>query len=183
MNLIYKVLVSIILLMTISCSSNELTREQAEELITDFYAYPNVEFVKTSFYGMGEYSKMTKCLREKGIVRRGGHSNGIILSDHGKNYQHPSNKRLLVTNERKFKEVTGIKYLDEKNTKATIEYSDERYHITDVGVCAERSEGQLTTYTLNLALFDDGWRVDAKEYTNFKSFDFPLVQEFIPVAR
>lgn len=164
-----------------SCSSNELTRKQAQQLITDFYAYPNVEFAKTSFYAMGAYSKHTRCLIDQGLVRKNSMGN-IRINDKGKDYQHPQNERLFVSNERQFKEVTGIKFLDEQKSKATVEYTDERINITAVGSCSGYTDGSINTYTVDLALFDDGWRVDQKVYTNFKASDFPSVSAFQAVA-
>lgn len=169
-----------------SCSSsNELTREKAATLVSDFYSYPNIEFAYIST--LSKYEPLIK----QGLLKKPNWKSGFgppVTSkglkyslDYAKdrnitlqkmNYYVPE-QRAYMTNIQEFNEITGIVFLDEEKTKAQIEFSTIRKKITPFGEVVGYKEGDIVNFGAAAALYDDGWRIITQVNLEiFKAEDF-----------
>lgn len=177
-----KLSISILLMLAVcaGCSTKELDRTEAKELITAYYEYPNVEVLV--FNSLMGYASEYSWLLEEGYLF--GHRDAfhMQITQAGKPYEFPScngNGWCFATNMRRFKEVTGIKYENPDKSKAVIEFTVERYNITPFGKQKKFTEGETVSYHVVVERYDDGWRITTPKEKNYKEADFPDVEEFL----
>lgn len=168
------------------CSGGALTERKAEKLIKKFYEYPNVEvhtfnlniIVKNAYASMihdgylevPEYHGMMfpdLVVTPKGLPYR--------IADIS---QEGYNSYLYATNMRKFKDVSLVQFLDENETKATVEFTCVRYNITPFGKQNGYTENEEVKYTVSMEKSKKGWRVASHNGKNYTKKDFPAVEEF-----
>lgn len=166
-----------------SCSGNRLDRDKAEDIIVDYFKYPNIEYIElpSVFYCLKLDVWSQACLERGLIFMRDSYfsrNQNCWNYDYAPEYDYA--KYHLFTKEsdrentnfvngyltgvRHFKEVTGIKFSNE-DTKAVVEFTVMREKVTPFGKAIGRSNG-IVTYTTTLELYDDGWRV-AEKYNSF----------------
>lgn len=160
-----------------SCSSDKLNRNNAEVLIQDYFEYPVIEIANFNLENI--FGNPLEQLINKGFIyinkRSYLWSNAATLE--GERYQSKSNKNLFATCTKSFNEITGIVFLDEKETKATIEYSCKRSDITPFGEFLGFYEGQVITCSAEAMKYDDGWRITSAKGNVFKPSDFSYSKE------
>lgn len=158
-------------LLILSCS-DKLDRDKASEIIIKHYEYPNTETVTIPTYI--KYSKLFSDLQKdiadslltQEISGRGFGVYGIMqatvhleLTEKGKKYVDDTTDNSVILNERVFKEITGIKFLD-KETKAIIDFTAIRKNITPFGEHRDYKDGDEVKYSIPFSLYDDGWRIE-----------------------
>jgi hypothetical protein len=161
-----------------SCSSGKLDREEAAILVKEFYGYPNIE-VRNFFLDNIFGNPLESLINQGYIYINKSQSWNWVNSPtkEGKKYQCKNNPSYFATNTREFKEITGIVYLDEKDSKARIEFSCIPTNITPFGKFLGIQEGQIQTYALEAMRYDDGWRITSPKEIYFKSKDFQYAIE------
>ena len=168
-------------LILISCTNNELTREKAGQLITDFYQYPNVEMEKFQLEMNLHLARKYKTLIDDGYLATVPNFINYILppdmivTERGEAYRKDE---YFATAIRELKEVTGIRFDDEAKTKATVEFTVIRNKVTPFGKIREYKNGDVVNYTATIERYDDGWRVTSVSTQNFLPSNFPKVAEF-----
>lgn len=167
-----------LLVMLTSCGSEKLDRDKAADLIKEFYDYPRVE--------VGKIDVSSKQLRQDGW--------GYMKGNYGMTYfyfhepalpyiLHPSNKGYdinidgsrgieVIANCHNFEEVTGIA-LDEATKTAKVEFTCHRMGVTPLGELVGRKNGEVVNYSVNMQLYDDGWRITEKAQENIKPETYP----------
>lgn len=164
-----------------SCSNNELTREKAGQVITDFYQYPNVEVEKFQLEMNLYLAEKYKALIDGGYLAIVPDFMNYILppdmivTPRGEAYRKDE---YFATAIRELKEVTGIRFENEAKTKATVEFTVIRVKVTPFGEIREYKNGDIMNYTVSIERYDDGWRVTSESTQNFLPGDFPDVEEF-----
>lgn len=194
MNKTFLLLITILLLT--SCS-NEIDRNQANELLKSEIGYPYVEFDQANwniwyFQDKGKYivddpkssRKMNiKELVDKGLIdlTNGSRTTGFLYQQRKKNTYRYSlsakSKSVLWDNnslntsfnywiaqlpmyEVELNEITGIKFEDEKKTKATIEYTEKVVNQSPfTQLSGKTNRENIVSRTANAELYDDGWRI------------------------
>lgn len=173
-----KLLIPLVLLLAVSvgCSNKELSRKDAEKLITEHYQYPNVE-VNMIHLPIG-YARSYTWLIENGYLSADPADFQIQVTNAGKPYSVGvcgGNGMCFATNMRKLKEVSGIKYENPDKTKATVEFIVERHSITPFGKQMKFTEGDTVSYAVTIERYDDGWRITTPKDKNYQESDFPNV--------
>lgn len=151
----------------VSCSEKNLDRGKAENLITEFYEYPNVEFLDVSIVSMGRnvpayYSQLVndgyftfKNEQWRALFFMTKNAKPYLKKKYGETYT-------FFSNEIHFKEITGIKFNDAK-TNATVYYKTIRQNLTPVAKSYGRSDSDIEEKEVHFELFDDGWRIRDKK--------------------
>ncbi len=165
-------LLSSILIFT-SCG-NKLTRDKAEQLIKDFYKFPNIEinglddnFSKNLLQpqnranlenyitkGYVKIHDLTWMMMPSYVdVNPTGIGKEFLI---GKYSQYEKSK--VITNCRIFNEITGI-VIDNNSKTAKVEYTIKRIGITPFGELFNFKDNDIKSYSCNFMLYDDGWRI------------------------
>ncbi len=169
---------------------DKLDRNKAEELITKFYNYPNVEFVEfpsESFRDQLSGKKTIKDLaeiRSKNLIKlkleryAGNYNYKFILTSKGKKYLKKTDinyvNYFMASNIIEFDKINGIR-LNEGNNKAIVDFQVKRKRITPFGKFENYSENDIVKYKVKLELFDDGWRIINKPNKIYTLKDFPVL--------
>lgn len=160
-----------------SCSSDKLTRNQAEVLIQNYFEYPIIEV--SNFNLENIFGNPLEPLINQGYIyinkRNFLWSNAATQK--GEKFQSKSNKNLFATNTKSFNEITGIVFLDEKESKAKIEYTCKKSNITPFGEFLGFHEGQIIACSVEAMKYDDGWRITSEKGNIFKPTDFSYSKE------
>lgn len=151
----------------ISCS-NELDRDEALEIITKTYDYPNVETVifPNSLYNDDLNNKYMP-VRKAGLINfRITHKfhgiYGTSLTAKGNLYKIDSKGNYKVaSNILDIRDVSGIKF-NEGKTEAEVIYNIERSKVTPFGQSEGYNNGDLIERKVRFNLYDDGWRINDK---------------------
>lgn len=163
----------------LGCNNNKLDRSKAEKIITDFYGYPNVEFIKLKKLAwLNDINTTLKGLRSQDLISHQktyyvGSSYHIYPTEKGRDYffKENTNNYLMASNIREFQEVTGIK-ISEGEKYATVNFTVKRKDITAFGKYKGYFEGAILKYQVKLSLYDDGWRITNKKSKNHTKEDF-----------
>ncbi len=166
-------------LFVIGCSSNKLDRSKAEEIISAFYDYPNVEVINfKNSATLHEINNSLKEIRSKDLIyHQKSYSVGpfydLFLTDKGNAYlaDNPKKKYLMASNMREFNEITGIR-ISEGEKHATVDFNIIRTNTTVFGKFKKYKDGDIVNYSVKMALYDDGWRITNKKVKNYKKEDF-----------
>lgn len=168
-----------LLLACAGCGNKELSRNEAEKLITAYYHYPNVEIQKIELnLDFGAYPRE---LIESGYLIAPHLGSYLAVSQKGRVYmdtEYHGDGTYFATNMRRFKKITGIKYKNPDKTKAMVEYTAERYNITPFGKY-RYAENEEVKYEVTIERYDDGWRITTPNRKNYTEADFPDVEEFL----
>ena len=170
----------VVLFVSVGCGKKELSRNEAETLITTYYQYPNVEVNKLDYRSDGGRNNLHWLEDNEFLVSQGmlGHSGTSSVVPYI-TFDTVTNTMVAVyaTNMRRFKEVTGIKYENPDKTKATVEFVVERYNITPFGKY-RFFDNEVVKHEVTIERYDDGWRITTPNRKNYKEADFPDVEEF-----
>lgn len=165
-------------LLMFSCSSNELTREQAFEMIKS--NYPKTRDIDIYIADPGFAKRLIDAgLEEEGyvtvqrtqkladigepLVQFTEKSQAFLLPD--ETGSTSSIKKALLVEE-DILEVTGIKMLQD-NTKAIVEYTT-KYTRTSPYIALTKIDPEKTvTRKAYFSLYDDGWRIEEKPGVDF----------------
>jgi hypothetical protein len=163
------------------CGNKELSRNEAEKLITAYYQYPNVETHKLDYRSQGGVKNLDWLEANQFLISQGllGHSETSEVIPY-KTFDTVNTSTITVyaTNMRRFKKITGVKYENPDKTKATVEYTAERYNITPFGKY-RYAENEEVKYEVTIERYDDGWRITTPNRKNYTEADFPDVEEFL----
>ena len=163
-----------------SCDSSKLSRNKAAKIIKEWGGYPNVEYmtIPKSTY----YTSTFRQLYDQGFLRT--QRKTILVTPIGQLYQPNNTSEIhhkregFATNQLYFHEVTGITLRGQNKTTATVEYTLKRTHVTPFGKYQKYNEGETTEHSIEMVLYDDGWRILQKAPKVYKVSDFPRVPEF-----
>lgn len=128
-----------------SCSNNELSREKAGQLISDFYQYPNVEVEKFQLEMNLYLAEKYEALIDGGYLATVPNFMNYILppdmivTPRGQAYRKDEYFATAICD---LKEVTGIRIEDEAKTKATVEFTVIREKVTPFGKIREYKNGE-----------------------------------------
>lgn len=180
-----KLSIAILSLVLIGCSSNELNREKAKEMIEIEFGFPYVETVKLkSATRQKDINGRLKELLNDGYISINylrsnsfGGSDRIKLTDKGKIYflEKKNGQFIMASNEMRIKEVSGIKF-NENKTSAKVEYIAERYNVTPFGrdKYYNYNNGDTKKGNLTFEKYDDGWRVlNGNNFKGLQKTKFP----------
>lgn len=170
----------VLLLACAGCGNKELSRTEAEKLITAYYQYPNVEIQKIELNL--DFGVNPRELIEAGYLIAPHLGSYLAVSQKGREYmdtEYHGDGTYFATNMRRFKEVTGIKYENPDRSKAVVEYTVERCNITPFGRHKKFTEGDSIAYFVVVERYDDGWRITTNNRKNYTEADFPDVEEFL----
>jgi hypothetical protein len=168
------VLLSMVSLSFFSCQSDKLTREKAALLVKGFYEYPNL-LVKSLKVNPNE-NPLAFGINYDDLI-----NGGYMFLDKSNpwSWKHsltPKGEEFLVasSNEvecatREFKEITGIKFTNENQTTAEIEFSCRVFNITPFGQFFKISNDQIDTYKVTAEKYDDGWRITTQKGKVYKA--------------
>jgi len=164
----------------VGCSSKELGREKAFELIKKQNEYPQV-YDKDIFAGDPEHAEkiMVTNLEKNGYITLNRKRTLfddrpiIVFTEKSKPFllETPANDREHQVQKVKIAdivlgEVTGIKMLNE-NKSAIAEYTIQYKNITPFVELIPRKLNQTDTIKAYFSLFDDGWRIEKKTGPEF----------------
>jgi hypothetical protein len=157
-----------------SCTSIKLDRIKAAVLVKEFYDFPTIDvhsFNLDNIFG----NPFEPLINQGYIYINKSQSWNWVNSPtkEGAKYQARINPSFFATNTRDFKEITGIVYMDEKESKSRIEFSCTLTNITPFGKFLGLQEGQIQPSAVEAMKYDDGWRITSPKEMNFKSTDFP----------
>lgn len=172
--------VVVLMFASVGCGTKELSRGKAEALITEYYQYPNVEVDRLDARS-DDGRKNIQWLEDNGyLVSKGllGYSETSSAMPYKAPAMDNSGVSSFATNMRRFKEVTGIRYDTPDKTKATVEYTVERYNITPFGKY-RFSDNEEMMYVVTIERYDDGWRITTPNKKNYTVADFPDAEEFL----
>jgi hypothetical protein len=175
------VFISILLLF--DCTSNKLDRNKAADLIKKFYEYPNIEVANFNLENI--FGNPFEPLINQGYIyiNRSVQWNWVNSpTQKGKKFQSKLNNNLFATNRREFNEITGIAYLDERESKARIEFSFRRSEITPFGTFLGFIDGQVVNCSVEAMKYDDGWRITSSKEVNFNPQDFQYIADLEYIA-
>ena len=167
----------VFLVLFTSCGLEKLDRDKAADLIKEFYGYPRVEF------GMLDVSSKKLAQAGWGHVRSNNYESRFYFNDVGylknpeQNHKGFDNSRMardfggakveVIANCNDFVEITGIA-LDEAGKTAKVEFTCRRVGVTPLGSLLGRKDGDILNYTVNMQLYDDGWRITENKQENIK---------------
>ncbi|MEO0686201.1 MAG: SH3 domain-containing protein, partial [Cyanobacteria bacterium J06649_11] len=185
---LYKLLNQLLVLLIISvcagCSGDQLDREKAQNLVIEFYNYPNVS---TAAVGLDLLNaSRLKPMINAGLIayERRNFMPGYRVTSKGKEYskevidsESGGRKRVFAACINRFSEVTGISFLNEQETEAKIEFDVHTTNITPVGQCLNLRENGVSSYVI-ARKYDDGWRITSEKGAVFGAEDFPFIKEF-----
>ena len=175
-------LISLFLFLTLtaSCGSDKLDREKASELIQNFYDYPNLAYIelRSDFHCLSISETNKKLINANLLFKKRSYDGNcwhtelrtayeyekFVLETKASNLKNTDSVSRYSLAVRTFKEVTGIKFNEDK-TEATVEFSFTVSDSTPFGKAMGYEEKEYT-FSSNMALFDDGWRVTDKKVTN-----------------
>jgi hypothetical protein len=172
----------LILIIFVTSCSNKLTRDKAALLIKEHYEYPNVEAMKLMLEKNNNQAMLQKGVDEGlltvrwDIYANAFQGNGNIYSFADKAKPFVAEKyggwngdggAMVITNCRDFFEVTGIRENEQAKT-AVVEFTCKRKGITPMGTLLDLKEGDIINYTVNMNLYDDGWRIAEDKRQNLK---------------
>jgi hypothetical protein len=175
----------LVLTLLSSCKEN-LDNSKAEELIVDFFEYPNamVAQTKTNHHLLDSDDFSSKFL-EYGLYEKYTNSNGIMhqirprvdlyryLIDEGVDFPDNKSKNRksfrIFLGERKFDKITGIK-INESTKEARIEFSVKLYNLSPFGQALGYTEEGVTNHYIEAELYEDGWRIKS----NTPRFNYKL---------
>ena len=166
-----------------SCTSHKLDREEAEEIITKHYDFPNVDFMRVS-YGFGRHrsymGQIYEISESSDVFEKTGRYLFEIrtgLTPLGQEYRAPEkacevyfgnvprqlgagNCFCVAENIWELKEVSGIA-VNETGETATVEYIVKATGVNTFGQYKDKSEGMLQTRKVTMKRYDDGsWRIE-----------------------
>ena len=164
------------ILMLGSCS-NELSRKDAQELIKEYYGYPQVYRAQLQQSGIhtSQLASLNR-LKNAGLIVVGTKKvlGGVVhefrFTEQGKRFYvgkgsfSPISGELthVISHVLELREVTGIQFSPEK-TEAVVEYDAYISHYTPFGEYALGSglaqAKERVPLKVTLVMFDDGWRV------------------------
>ncbi len=164
-----------------SCSSSELSRPNALELIKKEYKYP-ITTDWAIFTGDPAHAKklLDAGLEQEGyvVVQRTQKMKDtgkpwISFTDKATQFLLPikeEDKKYAIqkvrTGEEDIIAITGIKMLS-KGRKAVVEYTTQYEQLTPFAVLAHLQANKPNTRTAYFSLYDDGWRVERKPGLDF----------------
>jgi len=167
--------------MFMSCS-NKLDRGNAENIIEDFFEYPNVELI--NFPGVTSSQKLNneyQVLRNQNYIkveRKGRYGNKfyVLLTVKGNDFFYSGKQNYngyqVASSILKLNEVTGIRLNDGKNS-AIVDYTLIREHTTPFANAKGFFDRDLIERQIVFQLYDDGWRIiDNKPQTIVKKENF-----------
>lgn len=168
------------------CSGGALTERKAEKLIKKFYDYPNVEAhtFNLSIIVKNAYASMIQDGYLEVPQTHGMMFPDLIVTPKSLPYRIADTSRegyvsyLYATNMRKLKEVTMVHFIDDTETRATVEYTCVRYNLTPFGKQNGYTENEEVKYTVYMDKSSKGWRIASHKGKNFTKKDFPDVEEF-----
>ena len=168
----------------VSCSNKDLDREKAENLIIEFYDYPNVGFLYLPLTRHGNIPNYYSQLVHDGYFTfKNERWRGIFyITNKSLPYLKDKRSELFISHEIDFNEITGIKFNDVKN-QATVYYTTINKNLTPFAKSAGESEGEIQEKETHLELFDDGWRISDKKpkeifkSSNYKVFDKNFLEQ------
>jgi len=169
-----------------SCGSDELDRDLAGELISDYYQYPNLEYINLGShqYCLGLSEWHNKLLDKRVIERTRRYFSSddncwheiyepteknkkFLISKFNTSRKNTVDMNRYIVSVRNFNEVTGIKFNDTK-TEATVNFTVKRSKVTPFGT-AIGWDKEINDYQTKFELYDDGWRlVDKNSFENYK---------------
>lgn len=182
------------LLMLSSCS-DELTRDKAENILTETFNYPYAEFHQfnveknrlqaTTPAHVNELAEMGLVDRVPYTSKYGHNYYQSAYSEKAKQYLKPNTTLTtsgyltgdFAVGTVNIKEVTGIQFNEDK-TKATVEYSTYRDNFTPFSNRSSYDEwrSEIKNESVEFSLYDDGWRVNPDEvkgeYLSASEFNF-----------
>lgn len=158
--------------------SNELSRDDAEKSIIEFYKLPSVQSAKltssafdskTQPYAMKAVEKgyLTVTYNPYTQQRIGNLGNVYGFTEKSepfviKRYNDwllgNEDGGLVIANCLSFGEITGIA-INESNKSAKVEYTCKKVGITPLGEALGIQEGEVMKCSTLFALYDDGWRI------------------------
>lgn len=174
----------ILISITLSCSTKDLNRDKAKDLINEFYEFPIVEISSFPLEMSNEFNRNPKFveLNRNGYItlgKRVAYTRGqyyIRFSEIGKSYRLNSNENQrnikVATNEIKLKEITGIVLDPMMQNIVRVEYTIERFNITPFGFALGKYQGEIINKEIIMQLYDDGWRIKKEKEKFYKSTDF-----------
>jgi hypothetical protein len=153
-----------------SCDSNKLTREKSAKMINEFYQYPNllifeIDIKRDAFF---DAIKSYKPLIENGLLYISGKYNlKYAITPSGSNYI-VENPNIIALGKREFYEISGIKYLNENQSVAEVEYNCIITDFTPFGqILLNIKEGSFMKHKAKFELYDDGWRITEPRIKNY----------------
>jgi len=168
-----------------SCGPEKLDRGKAANLIKEFYGYPDVELAAPDLYSI------SKRLEQEGYGRRYSYYTMLKFAFHEGAMMYLKNpssdgytidgtssrmgmgvKVHVISNCRDFAEVTGIA-VDESTKTAKVEFTCRRLGPTPFGEFLGHKDGDILNYSVNMKLYDDGWRITDKQVENIKPETYP----------
>lgn len=169
-----------ICLLAVGCSSNELSREQAFEMIKSKYPRTLDIDIYTADPGFArrlidaglEKSgyvtvQRTQKLGDVGkpLVHFTEKARPFLLPDKNEDAAISSIKKATLVEEN-IVEVTGIK-MSQDNTKAVVEYTTKYANASPFVALSKIDPEKLTTRKAYFSLYDDGWRIEEKPSADF----------------
>jgi len=165
-----------------SCGPEKLDRGKAATLIKEFYAFPHVE---TAYLNVSNSRKLVK--DGWGYLNMRNHTTLFHFHEMAMPYVIRPDSRgysqsamasaervnvLVIANCRDLLEVTGIA-LDESAKTAKVEFTCRRMGLTPFGALLGHKDGDVLNFTVNMKLYDDGWRITDKKLENIKPEAYP----------
>lgn len=177
------VLYCIVLILS-ACSSNELSRKKAQELIQSTYKYPTVIDFDIFTQDEGQYRKFDEShLQDSGLFTlhrwRSLYDVGkpiVVFTDKAKPYFLPAEEKQIASVQKvkvadeEFIEITGLR-LGSNEKVALVEYTTEYKNLTPFSVLSRINFNKKpVTRHAYFALYDDGWRIEKKPGIEFIEF-------------
>lgn len=176
--------------LNISCSK-ELSRGKAEDIIKEYFQYPNVEAATLKTRQTSSFEEWEKLFEENGLIStrndpeygfsyfidiNNSYSEYVILNNVNisKNRRYPCYTYTIWLFEREFESISGIK-TNGDGKKATVEFTIKKKNLSPFAVALRNNENDIVKYSVDLELYDDGWRiVSEKNNINLTRKDFPI---------
>ncbi len=151
----------------LSCGNGKLDREKSAELLQSFYGYPTIFVFHSPYHIHGEtYSidKETAQLKSQGLLKKTREFNTAYDFTLEGNRYHLDQNGSVATGTLEFVEVTGIKFTNDAESAAEVNYTLRAKDLTPFAILSKIRDGQSYPYTAKFEKFDDGWRVmDSKQ--------------------